>query len=196
MRIMKKLLLSAVCFATFTLVACVDGNKSKSEGTEAGEGQMEQTLPSQKAETLESEDLDVNTDSAPIAFDIFSAQMEKACGLEPIVGDKMDNIKVSKDADNDYTLYASVPDNFDGEGIQREYFNAFAGVADGNAVYGFHMDQSRGADVFRDYDEYVSFIRANGTYAKAQYGYDYKGKRVKVYCSAAFGDFGLHVVVE
>lgn len=71
-----------------------------------------------------------------------------------------------------------------------------AKIADDNTIYGYHMNGSRGDDKFKDYDSYVKFIKANGDYAKAQYGYDYKGKKVKVYCSVAFGDFGLNVTLE
>ena len=93
-------------------------------------------------------------------------------------------------------MASPVAEDIDGEAVQREYFNAFAKVADGDKIYGFHMDGTRGSDVFKDYDEYVKFIQANGDYAKANYGYDYNGKKINVNCFVAFGDFGLTVKVE
>ena len=108
----------------------------------------------------------------------------------------MTKIVVRKDSENEYFMASPVTDDIDKEGVQREYFNAFANAADGNTIYGFHMDGERGTDAFKNYDEYVKYIKANGDYAKAQYGYDYKGKQVKVNCFVAFGDFGLTVTVE
>ena len=187
---MKKLYLSIIALATLALSACGGGNKSSepAEAQEAASG--ENVAEAQAAEAPETEA------TGDMTFDDFSAQLQEACGLAPIVNDKMTDVSVRKSQENEFMVTSPVADDIDKEAVQREYFNAFAKVAEGNNIYGFHMDGMRGTDAFKDYDQYVKYIKANGDYAKAQYGYDYKGKQVKVYCAVAFGDFGLTVTIE
>lgn len=162
------------------MTAC--GNENKSGTTEATEENAEQ-----KEETTPI--------AVSVTFDDFSAQLKDICGVAPIVNDKMTKILVRKDSENEYFMSSPVVADIDGEAVQREYFNSFAKVADGNKIYGFNMNGSRGNDSFNDYDEYVKFIKANGCYAKTNYSYDYNGKQVNVYCSVSFGDFGLNVTI-
>ena len=165
------------------------GNSSKT--TEAPEAEATE----QTAEAAEAAP-DTTASQGSLTFEDFSAQLKEACGVAPITTDKMTNIKVRKDGENDFSMNSPVSDESDRIDVQRNYFNAFAKVADGNKIYGFHMDRTRGDDAFKNYDEYIKFINANGDYDKATYGYDYNGKKVTVYCAVAFGDFGLHVTAE
>ncbi|MBR1667025.1 MAG: hypothetical protein IJ693_01960 [Bacteroidaceae bacterium] len=184
---MKKIYLSIVCIAALALMAC-GGNSNKTEAPEESVEQVEETAETETPETTSSE--------TPMDFEDFSAQLKGACGVAAIANDKMTKIVVRKDDENKFFMASPVTDDIDKDAVQREYFNAFAKVADGNNIYGFHMNGERGTDAFKDYDEYVKFIKANGDYAVANYGYDYKGKPVKVSCFVAFGDFGLDVTIE
>ena len=186
---MKKLYLSIITLVALTLSACGGGNKSGESAQEAAPGEN-------VAETAEAEAPETTAAEGELTFEDFSAQLQEACGLAPIVNDKMTDVRVRKSQENEFMVTSPVADDIDKEAVQREYFNAFAKVAEGNNIYGFHMDGMRGTDAFKDYDQYVKYIKANGDYAKAQYGYDYKGKQVKVYCAVAFGDFGLTVTIE
>lgn len=187
---MKKLNLALMCMASLAIVtACGGGNASKN--VEAQEAKAtEQTAAA--TETAP----ETTANQSPLTFEDFSVQLKEACGVAPITTGKMTNIKVRIDGENDFSMSSPVSDESDRIEVQRNYFDAFAKVADGNKIYGFHMDRTRGEDAFRSYDEYVKFIEANGDYDKATYGYDYNGKKVTVYCAIAFGDFGLHVTTE
>lgn len=188
---MKKIYLSLIALAAMPLMACGGGNKS-AEQTEA-------PAPSEKtvdAVASVEEKAEVQQGTASLTFEEFSAELKEACGMAPITTDRMKKLKFRKDGANEWILTSPVYDDIDGVGLQRQYYNSFAQVADGGRMYGFHMDQSRGEDVFKDYDSYIKFIDANGDYAKAYYGYDFKGKHVKVFCSVSFGDFGLTVTVD
>lgn len=187
---MKKIYLALMCMASLALLtACGGGNANQNTETQ----EPEASEPTAEAtETAAPE----TSDNSPMTIEDFSAQLKEACGLEAITNDKMTKIIVRKDKENEYFMSSPVADDIDGEAVQREYFNACAKIADGNNVYGYHMNGARGDDKFKDYDSYVKFIKANGDYAIAQYGYDYQGKKVKVYCSVSFGDFGLDVTVE
>lgn len=187
---MKKLYLSIITLAALMLTACGGGNKS-GESAEARAAETSENV----AETAEAETPETEA-TGEMTFEDFSAQLQEACGLAPIINDKMTDVCVRKSQENEFMVTSPVADDIDKEAVQREYFNGFARVAEGNNIYGFHMNQTRGTDAFKDYDQYVKFIKANGDYAKAQYGYDYKGKQVKVYCAVAFGDFGLTVTIE
>ena len=183
-----KFYFALMCMASFAfMTAC--GNKSNSpEATE--------TSTEQKVETTETVAPETTPAEVSMTFDEFSAQLKDICGVAPIVNDKMTKILVRKESENEYFMSSPVAADIDVEAVQREYFNSFAKVADGNKIYGFNMNGSRGNDTFKDYDEYVKFIKANGCYAKTNYGYDYNGKQVNVYCSVSFGDFGLDVTVK
>ena len=179
-----------MCIAGLVFMAAC-GNGNKSDNTEVTSENTEQ-----KVETTEATVPETTPTEVSITFDDFSAQLKDICGVAPIVNDKMTKILVRKESENEYFMSSPVAADIDGEAVQREYFNSFAKVADGNKIYGFNMNGSRGNDTFKDYDEYVKFIKANGCYAKANYGYDYNGKQVNVYCSVSFGDFGLDVTVK
>ena len=186
----KNFIFALTCMASLAIVtACGGGNANKSAEAQVAEAseQVEETTEAAAPETTASE--------AALSIDDFSAQLKEACGIAPITNDKMTKIHVSKNG-NEFFMASPVTDDIDKDAVQREYFNAFAKIADGNKIYGFHMDESRGTDAFKDYDEYVKFIKANGDYAVARYGYDYNGKPVKVNCAVALGDFGLTVTVE
>ena len=184
---MKKIYYSIVCTTALVLTAC-GGNNSNTAAPEESKEQPAEVTKTVAPETTEN--------NAQLTIEDFSSQLQEACGLAPIINDKMTTIKVRKGKENEYLMSSPVSDDIDGEAVQREYFNSFAKIADDNTIYGYHMNGTRGDDKFKDYDSYVKFIKANGDYAKAQYGYDYKGKKVKVYCSVAFGDFGLNVTLE
>lgn len=191
---MKKTFFALMCMAGFTMMTACGGkdNKGAAENTPAGnEPATEQVTNEQKPAATETESND-----AP-DFATFAEQVKEFCGLAPFTTDGMTNVKLSSGeserSGKEYSVYADVTDNIDKEGVQREYFNAFAKIADGGNIYGFHMNGNRGTDAFKNYDEYVKFIKENGDYAKAIYGYDYNGKPVKVYCNVSFGDFGLTV---
>jgi hypothetical protein len=187
---MRKTVYALMCMASLAIMtACGGGNTNQNTETQ----ETEATEPTAEAtETAAPE----TADNSPMTFEDFSAQLKEACGLEAIANDKMTKIITRKDKENEYFMASPVDDDIDGEAVQREYFNACAKVADGNNVYGYYMNGERGSEGFKDYDSYVKFIKANGEFNKAQYGYDYQGKKVKVYCSVSFGDFGLDVTVE
>ena len=193
---MKKVYLALMCMASLTIVtACGGGNASKNEEAKVVTGDAGVDAKLEQAEIAETTP-EMTASQGTLTFEDFSDQLKEACGVAPITTDKMTDIKVRKDGENDFSMNSPVSDESDRVDVQRNYFNAFAKVADGNAIYGFHMDRTRGDDAFKSYDEYIKFINANGDYDKATYGYDYKGKKVKVYCAVAFGDFGLHVTTE
>ena len=191
----KKLFITLMCMSGLAIVmACGGGNASKNQAEAPADGDaVEQQADATSTEKAAENEVGSNS---TLSIDDFSAQLKEACGQEPIINEKMTRITVRKDKENEFFMASPVAEDIDGEAVQREYFNAFAKVADGNKIYGLHMDGTRGNDVFKDYDEYVNFILANGDYAKVNYGYDYKGKKISVNCFAAFGDFGLTVTVE
>ena len=192
-KLMKKSYQALMCMAGLAIVVACGGNGNKNAAPEEAAASAAQTTEAAAPETPAPE---TPASSGAMTVDEFSAQLQEFCGVAPIISDKMTKILVRKDAENDFFIGSPVTDDIDGESVQRDYFNAFAKVADGNSIYGFHMDQSRGTDAFKNYDDYVKFIQANGDYNKATYGFDYKGKPVSVYCSVSFGDFGLRVKGE
>ena len=137
-----------------------------------------------------------NSQTETNAEESTATTVEAFCGIEPITSDKMTKIVARRECETEFFMASPVTADIDKEGVQREYYNAFAKVADGGKMYGFHMNQTRGDDGFKDYDEYVKFIKANGDYAKAIYGYDYNGKKIYVNCAVSFGDFGLTVKLQ
>lgn len=183
---MKKIYIT-MCIAALAMTAC-GGNGSKTAATEDNTEQTTEATETAAPETA--------GDEAAQTSDGILAEMKEASGLMLIPNDKVTAVKVRKSGEKEYMVTSPVADDIDGEAVQREYFNACAKLADGNSVYGYHMNGTRGDDKFKDYDSYVKYIKANGDYAKAQYGYDYNGKPVKVYCSVSFGDFGLTVKME
>ena len=128
---MKKIYLS-MCIAALAMAAC-GGNSSKTAETQEAEA-TEQTTEEAAPETTASQ--------GSLTFDDFSAQLKDACGVAPITTDKMTNIKVRKDGENDFSMNSPVSDESDRIDVQRNYFNAFSKVADGNKIYGFHMNSS------------------------------------------------------
>ena len=186
---MNKIYLSLMAVAVLAFVACGDGSKNK-PGTEAP------ATDEPVAEATTEEVTEAPEAEGTMTFENFSAQLSEACGVSPITNDKMTKIIVRKDKENEFFMASPVTDDIDKEAVQREYFNSFAKVADGNKIYGINMNGSRGTDTFKDYDEYVKFIKANGQYNKVNYTYDYKGKPIDVYCSVSFGDFGLTVTLK
>ena len=186
---MKKLFIALTCMASLAIVtACGGGNASKNQAEAPAEGEAtEQAAAKEAAETTADA-----AGNSQMTLEEFSAKLKEFCGIEPIVSDKMTKIVV-REQNGEYFMSSPVAEDIDKEAVQREYFNAFAKVADGNKIYGFHMNRTRGDDAFKNYDDYVKFIKTNGDYDKATYGYDYNGKKIEVYCSVAFGDFGLTV---
>ena len=181
---MKKISLLLISVAVLTFTACGGGEKSN----QVAEAPAIDEPVAEEAEAPEA--------TGSMTFEDFSAQLKEACGIEAIANEKMTKIVVRKDKENEFFMASPVTDDIDKEAVQREYFNAFAKAADGNKIYGINMDGSRGNDTFKDYDEYVKFIKANGQYAKANYSYDYQGKPVNVYCAVSLGDFGLTVTLK
>ena len=189
---MKKIYLTLIATAALIMTACGGGNKSNTN-TDAAATEAEADLQEEQV----AEEAEAPETTTALSFEDFSAMLKEFCGVAPtIANDKMKKIVARQESEKEYFMASPVTDDIDKEAVQREYFNAFAKVADGGKMYGYHMNQSRGSDVFKDYDEYVKFIKANGDYNKATYGYDYNGKKIKVYCSVAFGDFGLTVKEE
>lgn len=191
---MKKTIFALMCMAGFTMMSACGGkdNKGAAENTTAeNQPTTEQVTDEQEPAATETESNDTPD------FATFAEQVKEICGVAPFTTDEMSDVKArieeSEERGKEYCVYASVADDIDKEAVQREYFNAFAKAADGGNIYGFHMNGTRGTDAFKDYDEYVKFIKENGDYAKAIYGYDYNGKPIKVYCAISFGDFGLTV---
>ena len=186
---MKKFYSILIALATMTLMSCGGENKTNS--------QTETNAEESTATTVEAVEEAVAPEAnVELSFEEFSSQMKEFCGVEPITSDKMTKIVARRESETEFFMASPVTADIDKEGVQREYYNAFAKVADGGKMYGFHMDQTRGDDVFKDYDEYVKFIKANGDYAKAIYGYDYNGKKIHVNCAVSFGDFGLTVKLQ
>lgn len=195
---MKKVFFAIMCMASFSMMTACGGSKDNKGNAEATPAENE---PAKEQVTEEQEaTATANEDDGTLDMATFASKVKEVCGLEPFTTDEMTKVKVwyseSEMSGKQYNMTSPVADGIDGEAIQREYFNAFAKVADGNKIYGFNMDGSRGTDAFSDYDEYVKFIKANGMYAKAQYAYDYNGKPIKIYCDVSFGDFGLFVTFE
>jgi len=195
---MKKFYSILIALATMTLLSCGGENKTNSQAETNAEKPATTT---EEASTKVEPEKQVEQTVVPeangeLSFEEFSAQMKEFCGIEPITNDKMTKIVVRRESETEFFMASPVTADIDKEGVQREYYNAFAKVADGGKMYGFHMNQTRGDDVFKDYDEYVKFIKANGNYAKAIYGYDYNGKQIYVDCAVSFGDFGLTVKLQ
>ena len=186
---MKKIYLSLIAIAALMLTACGGGNKSNTTA--------EATTPDTEAEAQQeqvAEETATPEAAAEPSFEDFSALLKEFCGVAPTIAtDKMKKIVARQESESEFFMASPVTDDIDKEGVQRDYFNAFAKVADGGKMYGYYMNQARGKDTFKDYDEFVKFIKANGEFNKATYGYDYNGKPMKVYCSVSFGDFGLTV---
>lgn len=194
----KTFFFALMCMVGLTMTTACGGSKDNKGATEAAPADNE-TTTEQVAGKTEATATDSQSDAA-MDVSAFAEQVKEVCGLAPFTTEKMTNVKVWYEENEvrgkQYYMTSPVTDDIDGEALQREYYNAFAKVADGGKMYGFHMDQTRGTDVFKDYDEYVKFIKANGDYAKAMYGYDYNGKPIQVNCSVSFGDFGLTVTLQ
>ena len=193
----KNIFLALICMAGLSMMTACGGKDSKgaAEATATEDKPAkEQVTNEQEAAVTESEN-DGTLDMAT-----FASQVKEVCGVEPFTTDEMTKVKVwyseSEMSGKQYNMTSPVADGIDGEAVQRDYFNAFAKVADGNKIYGINMNGSRGTDAFSDYDEYVKFIKANGIYNKATYAYDYNGKPIEIYCCVSFGDFGLFVTFE
>lgn len=187
---MKKIYLSMIAIAAHALTACGGGNTN----TAAVETTDTEAVPQQEQVTEETA---TPGTTGELSFEDFSAQLKDFCGVAPTIAtDKMKKIVARQESESEYFMASPVADDIDKEAVQRDYFNAFAKVADGGKMYGYYMNQARGNDVFKDYDAFVKFIKANGEYNKATYGYDYNGKPMKVCCSVSFGDLGLTVKQE
>lgn len=181
-----------------TLTTACGGSKDNKGAAEATPAENE---PAKEQVTEEQEPaIAENENDGTLDMTTFASQVKEVCGVEPFTTDEMTKVKVwyseSEMSGKQYNMTSPVADGIDGEAIQRDYFNAFAKVADGNKIYGINMNGTRGNDTFSDYDEYVKFIKANGIYNKATYAYDYNGKPIEIYCFISFGDFGLFVTFE
>ena len=193
----KNIFFALICMAGLSMMTACGGkdNKGAAEATATeDEPAKEQVTNEQEPAVTESEN-DGTLDMAT-----FASKVKEVCGVEPFTTDEMTKVKVwyseSEMSGKQYNMTSPVADGIDGEAVQRDYFNAFAKVADGNKIYGIIMNGSRGNDTFSDYDVYVKFIKANGIYNKVTYAYDYNGKPIEIYCSVSFGDFGLFVTFE
>ncbi len=185
-----------MCMALMAMMTACGGNTEKKNGA-AGEQNAQPTAEA-TAEPA-TEQTDVESDDSALSLGDFGSALQEVCGITPITNDKMTDIKTwieENDTQRQYYMTSPVADDIDKEAVQGAYFDAFAKVADGNKIYGFYMDHSRGTDAFSSYEEYTKFIKANGTYAKANYAFDYQGKPIEVNCAVAFGDFGLTVKVD
>jgi glucose/arabinose dehydrogenase len=185
---MKRIYLALMGSASLALLFACGGNNTPTSTPASPEAQQ---APAPEPPAAPAEE--VSAASGSLSLEVFSAQMKDFCGIPALTNDKMTKVVFRKESDTEFFMASPVTDDIDKEAVQREYFNTFASIADNNRIYGINMDGSRGTDTFKDYDEYVKFIKANGQYAKARYTYDFKGKQLEVYCSVSFGDFGLTV---